>query len=136
MNNDEQLLICTERMRPTHYKEILEITDMYGFLLCDPSECVGYVLLNRDDEIVGYTLITERGRNNYHIERLFVVPKYRKRGLGTYLVHLSELHAKDLGKPARVTLETVEHARPFWLRMGYKSLRRPFSETLLKIVQK
>ncbi|MBC35329.1 MAG: hypothetical protein CL663_04730 [Bacteroidetes bacterium] len=55
------------------------------------------ILLAKDeDKLVGTILITHDGRKGW-LNRLAVLPEYRKRGLAKMLVHRAEKHLRSIG---------------------------------------
>lgn len=95
---------------------ILKMSHKHGFSCGSiDEEDEGYLLYNAADSLVAFVLYN-KGAKGVWISRMFVHPKYRRRGLGRYLCHLCENSVKP-GQKVRLT--PLPDALGFWTKMGY-----------------
>lgn len=91
-----------------------------------------------DDRVVGFITFMRLNDFCYNIERLFVLPEYRKKRLGSYLYSLCEDRVKELARSKSVFrkptmfLESAVKASGFWGKMGFESWGLPVFGTMRK----
>ena len=61
-------------------------------------------------------------RNHSHLQHLYIVPAYQKRGLGKYLWETARNQAAAAGNDGQFTVNAVLSAIPFYERMGFAAV--------------
>ena len=104
---------------PTHSPKDIEMWLAY----CDkqnPETCFsndqGFVAYN-DNELIGFVVFSDQD-NIGHVDNIFVLSSYRKKGIGSKLFQLAE---KELGKQGieKFTIRATLNAQKFYADFGY-----------------
>jgi len=61
-------------------------------------------------------------RNHSHLQHLYIVPAYQRRGLGKYLLETARDQAIAEGNLGEFTVNAVLSAIPFYKRMGFEAV--------------
>lgn len=114
------MTIFTENLtsnRELYSKSIDDLCAEHGFLFGGTeSPNVGFLCFDaKTDHLIGYILY-QKGAKFGIIDRLFVTPDFRKRGISRHLLHLCEEDCKETGE---MNVSSQYQAIPFWEHMGY-----------------
>lgn len=117
VNTAANLAVYLERAYslPQLARELAEPTSMFTFIYQD-EQLAGYLKLNW-----GATQSEAQGADSLEIQRIYVLPAFKRQGLGRQLFQLARQTAEQLGKTA-IWLGVWEHndsARAFYQQMGF-----------------
>jgi GNAT superfamily N-acetyltransferase len=79
---------------------------------------INYLLGEDDGVFCGVVAV----RNNSHLQHLYIVPSFQRRGVGKYLWETARDQAIVAGNLGEFTVNAVLSAIPFYLRMGFASV--------------
>ena len=86
---------------------------------------IGLMIFNaKNDEIIGFSLCFDSkflGNNDFEIVYLFIIPEFRKKNIGKYLISKCEKEAKKRQHTTLVTCLTEEYkeTKGFWEKMKF-----------------
>jgi ribosomal protein S18 acetylase RimI-like enzyme len=93
------------------------------------SATTGYYLVYQDDQLAGYTKLNidesqseAKGPAYLEVERIYVLPAFKRLGIGRHLIEFAETRARELGK-TRVWLgvwDQNDAAQKFYGRMAFR----------------
>ena len=118
-----------------------------------PSNCTGewvqsdldrgviYYVLERDQDICGCAALEKAGPDVCYLERLSILPQYRRKDLGTMLVHhiFQEAHTLGISNVGIGIIAPQHELKKWYIELGFvegetKSFdHRPFEVTFLSM---
>lgn len=120
---------------PATYREILTpgqlaymMTWMYSpeSLLAQLRGGHRYFIAFSDGEPCGYVSVERQGKDLFHLQKIYVLPRFQGIGAGAFLFRHAVAHIRDLHPgPCRMELNVNRHNRAvgFYERMGMRRLR-------------
>ncbi len=85
-------------------------------LMAQPN--VNYLLGEGNGVFCGVVAV----RNNSHLQHLYIVPSFQRRGVGKYLWEFARDQAITAGNAGQFTVNAVLSAIPFYQRLGFASV--------------
>jgi GNAT superfamily N-acetyltransferase len=79
---------------------------------------INYLIGENDGVFCGVVAV----RNHIHLQHLYIVTAYQRRGLGKYLWEAAREQAIAAGNAGQFTVNAVLSAIPFYERMGFESV--------------
>ena len=79
-----------------------------------------------DDEPCGYLSVEQQGDDLFHLQKIYVLPRFQGRGVGAFLFRQAVEYIRSIHPaPCRMELNVNRHnrARHFYERMGMQRLR-------------
>ena len=77
---------------------------------------INYLIGEEDGVFCGAVAV----RNNSHLQHLYIVFSFQRRGVGTYLWETARQHALAAGNAGQFTVNAVLSAIPFYERLGFE----------------
>jgi ribosomal protein S18 acetylase RimI-like enzyme len=75
-------------------------------------------IIRCDDQDIGCLALHER-EDHLDLDKLYILPAYQDRGIGTGLIRDITARAASAGKPVRLSVLAVNPARRFYERAGF-----------------
>ncbi len=97
----------------------IETPASYFYFGMIDNQCVGYLKLNVDQ-----AQSEDRGATTLEVERIYILPAFKRQGLGRTFLQAAERLAQDLGKE-RIWLGVWEEntaALAFYIKMGFEQV--------------
>jgi GNAT superfamily N-acetyltransferase len=122
---NQRLSIFTESLdiqKDIYDPLIKKLCAKHGFLQMTHTGQGFLVFDAEDDELIAYILYhtmpvsPSSSDEELHVDRLFVAPEYRKRGLAKHLLNTMQFTNP---KATSVVLTSTFGSMPFWTHMGY-----------------
>ena len=91
-----------------------------------------HYLAKINDLPIGTARVREQTRGTFKIERMAVLKRYRKRGVGKAIIEKILKHYLNLGKINKLILNSQTEAKDFYKKFGFIEVGKEFLEANIK----
>ena len=96
------------------------------------DEFCDHYLAKINDLPIGTARVREQTRGTFKIERMAVLKRYRKRGVGKAIIEKILKHYLNLGKINKLILNSQTEAKDFYKKFGFVEVGKEFIEANIK----